>query len=54
MEPRGTSIGHVCPEACRWASALVEAEIQIDININLLVSDEELARRANWKPRKLR
>lgn len=56
---RGASIGHVCPEAAVGGPiALVEDGdiIQIDINnnsINLLVSDEELARRrANWKPRK--
>lgn len=55
---RGASIGHVSPEAAVGGPiALVEEGdiIQIDINantLNMLVSDEELARRkANWTPR---
>ncbi len=55
---RGASIGHVCPEAAAGGPiGLVEEGdiISIDINantINMLVSDEELARRrANWTPK---
>ena len=56
---RGASIGHVSPEAAEGGPiALVHEgdQIAIDINgntLNVLVSDEELARRkAEWKPRK--
>ena len=55
---RGASIGHVCPEAAAGGPiGLVEEgdiiSIDIDANtINVLVSDEELARRrANWTPK---
>lgn len=55
---RGASIGHVSPEAASGGPiGLVEEGdiIEIDIlnnKINVLVSDEELAKRkANWKPR---
>ena len=55
---RGASIGHVCPEAAAGGPiGLVEEgdiiSIDIDANtINVLVSDEELARRrANWMPK---
>ena len=55
---RGASIGHVSPEAAAGGPiGLVEEGdiISIDINantINMLVSDEELARRrANWTPK---
>ena len=55
---RGAAIGHVSPEAAVGGNiALVEegdiVEIDIPANtINLLVSDEELAKRkAEWKPR---
>ncbi len=58
---RGVCIGHVCPEAaCGGNIALIEDgdKIVIDINtrqINLLVSDEELAkRRAKLKPFELK
>jgi len=58
---RGACIGHVSPEAAVGGNiALVEEGdiISIDIDnysINVLVSDEELAkRRAKWKPRKPR
>ncbi len=56
---RGASIGHVSPEAAEGGPiALVHEgdQIAIDINgntLNVLVSDEELARRkAEWKPHK--
>ena len=56
---RGASIGHVSPEAAEGGPiALVHEgdQIAIDINgntLNVLVSDEELARRkAEWQPRK--
>lgn len=55
---RGAAIGHVSPEAAVGGPiALVQEDdtIEIDINantINVLVSDEELAKRkAEWKPR---
>ena len=55
---RGAAIGHISPEAAVGGPiALVEEgdTIEIDINantINLLVSDEEMAKRkAEWKPR---
>ncbi len=55
---RGASIGHVCPEAAAGGPiGLVEEGdiISIDIDahtVNMLVSDEELAkRRANWTPK---
>lgn len=55
---RGAAIGHVSPEAAVGGNiALIEEgdEIAIDIpahSINVLVSDEELAKRkANWKPK---
>ena len=55
---RGASIGHVSPEAADGGPiALVKEgdQIAIDINantLNVLVSDEELARRkSEWKPR---
>ena len=55
---RGASIGHVCPEAAAGGPiGLVEEgdiiSIDIDANtINVLVSDEELARRrASWTPK---
>lgn len=55
---RGASIGHVCPEAAAGGPiGLVEEGdiISIDINantINVLVSDEELAkRREGWTPK---
>ena len=55
---RGACIGHVSPEAAVGGPiALVEDGDIIEINIpentiNLVVSDEELAkRRAEWKPR---
>ena len=55
---RGTSIGHVCPEAAVGGPiALVEEGDIIEINIpantlNVRVSDEEMARRkAAWTPR---
>ena len=55
---RGASIGHVCPEAANGGPIGLVKEgdmIEIDIpanTINLLVSDEELAKRkAEWKPR---
>lgn len=58
---RGICIGHVCPEAANGGNiALIENgdRIKIDINtrqINLLVSDDELARRrANLKPFELK
>jgi dihydroxy-acid dehydratase len=54
---RGPCIGHVSPEACVGGSiALVRNGDQIEIDIpqrrlNLLISDEELARRrAEWQP----
>lgn len=55
---RGAAIGHVSPEAAVGGPIALVKEgdmIEIDIpanTINLLVSDEELAkRRAEWKPR---
>ena len=55
---RGAAIGHISPQAAVGGPiALVEEgdTIEIDINantINLLVSDEEMAKRkAEWKPR---
>ena len=55
---RGASIGHVSPEAAVGGPIALVKEgdmIEIDIpanTINLLVSDEELAKRkAEWKPR---
>ena len=58
---RGAAIGHVSPEAAVGGNiALIEegdmVEIDIPANkINVLVSDEELAkRRAAWKPRQPR
>ncbi|MEE1060788.1 MAG: dihydroxy-acid dehydratase [Ruminococcus sp.] len=55
---RGASIGHVSPEAAEGGPIALVHEgdmIEIDINantINLLVSDEELAKRkAEWQPR---
>ena len=58
---RGASIGHVSPEAADGGPIALVKEgdiISIDIpanQLNVLVSDEELARRkAEWKPRKPR
>lgn len=55
---RGAAIGHVSPEAAVGGPIALVQEgdtIEIDINantINVLVSDEELAKRkAEWKPR---
>ena len=55
---RGAAIGHVSPEAAVGGPIALVKEgdmIEIDIpanTINLLVSDEELAKRkAEWKPR---
>lgn len=55
---RGAAIGHVSPEAAVGGPIALVQEgdtIEIDINantINVLVSDEELAKRkAEWQPR---
>jgi dihydroxy-acid dehydratase len=55
---RGASIGHVCPEAASGGNIGLIQEgdmIEIDIpasRINVLVSDEELAKRKEkWQPR---